>query len=164
MKIKSIQLFFLLMVINLFITTAVQSQQRNDTSKTVYQDSLYQMMKDAQKMQKEYKEKMEEENNLNGATGSIIGVRLDLIFGYTSSNANYESSNSIGGIQTNAKNGGFAGANVTLSLFGFSFTTGLSYSSKGFKTNNGSNFDMNYINLPMLMSFNFNIGKVLIVR
>jgi hypothetical protein len=175
MKSKLTQLFFLSMVVSLFITAGTSSQsqqnpepQKNDSITANYRDSMYNAMKEMQKAQKEmqnqYKKQMEEQSDMNGGQPSMFGVRLDLIFGYTGTNSTYESTNSIGGVQTGAKNGGFAGANITLTLMGFSFTTGLSYSSKGFKTNTGNQFDMNYINLPIMMSFDFKVGKKVIIE
>lgn len=159
---KTLKLFFLLIVMNLSLTVVTLSQQKNDTARVKLQDSVAMIMKQAEKMQKEYARKMEEQENMNGQQNSLFGVRLDLILGYTSSNANYETNTNAGGVQTNIKNGAFGGANITLNLMGFSFTTGVSYSSKGFKTDNGNDYNMNYFNLPFLLSFNFNIGKVLI--
>lgn len=186
---QSLDLFFLSIVTVLLIsgTTLAQNMNQNGNQNdsmhvsrndSLSQDSINQMVKD---MQKNYKEQMkqyeeamkeqkkvqkeyEEQQNSYGQQSGLFGVKLDVILGYTGSNSTYEGTSSFNGVQTNAKNGGFVGANVTLTLMGFQITTGLSYSSKGFKTSSGNAFDMNYINLPLMMSFNFNIGKKVLIE
>lgn len=156
-----LQLFFLIAVMS-FLTAKTYSQQ-NDSARS-RQDSLARMMEEYKKVQKEYAEKQKEyeEQMEDYSQPKMFGARLDILFGYTSSNAVYDINTAVNNIQTGTKNGAFIGANVTLSLMGFSFTTGLSYSGKGFKTNTGNTTNMNYFNIPLLLSFNFNVGKVLI--
>ena len=50
-----------------------------------------------------------------------------------------------------------------MDFLGFGFTTGVQYSSKGFKSINGDNTSMGFLNIPLLVNFDFNVGKKVII-
>lgn len=64
---------------------------------------------------------------------------------------------------TKTKVGPSIGAILSIDFLGFGFTTGLHYTGKGIKTESGQ-FDqnLNYLNIPLLLYFDFDLGKVLI--
>jgi hypothetical protein len=64
---------------------------------------------------------------------------------------------------TKTKAGPSIGAILSIDFLGFGFTTGLHYTGKGIKTESGAyNQNLNYLNIPLLVYFNFDFGKVLI--
>jgi hypothetical protein len=63
---------------------------------------------------------------------------------------------------TSTKVGPSIGAILSIDLLGFGFTTGVQYSGKGFKTDLTGTQNLNYINIPLLMYFNFDLGKIII--
>lgn len=54
------------------------------------------------------------------------------------------------------------GADITLTVLGYGITTGMVYSKKGFQTTNGTNYNFHYFIIPLLLYFNFDVGKVVI--
>jgi hypothetical protein len=64
---------------------------------------------------------------------------------------------------TKTKVGPSIGAILSIDFLGFGFTTGLHYTGKGIKTESGQ-FDqnLNYLNIPLLLYFDIDLGKVLI--
>lgn len=100
--------------------------------------------------------------------GGIFNLSLDLQLGMTISNtkfnfnANDTSSASAKVSGSSSKVGPSIGAFVSINLLGFGFSSGLVYSSKGFQTTSGENFNYHYINIPLLFYFNFDFGKVII--
>ncbi len=59
---------------------------------------------------------------------------------------------------TSSKVGPSLGATLSLNFFGFGFTTGFAYGSKGFESSNGNKTNLNYFNIPLLIYFDFNVG------
>lgn len=65
---------------------------------------------------------------------------------------------------TSSKIGPAVGALVSLNFLGYGFTTGFMYSNKGFQNNSGFNTNLNYFNIPLLIYFDFAVGKKLRVE
>jgi hypothetical protein len=104
----------------------------------------------------------------------IINLNLDIQVGADFSNAKIDANqtnDTTNQAQLNAlentqnKVGPTIGATLSVDFLGFGITTGAQYSSKGFKVDyNGQTQtkNMNYINIPLLLSFGFSFGKVMI--
>ncbi len=112
---------------------------------------------------KQYNEMSHQSNNSNfqrGLGNNLFGLTIDLIIGAGFSKTSFDLSKDTAGLSnTNSKTGLMIGANVNIRLLEFAFGTGISYSSKGFITNNSNSYDANYLNIPFMFSYNFDIGK-----
>ncbi len=146
------------------------SQNKSDSlHKNPYDTTGFAKMRDSltqfySKNNKEYekmkKDQEEQKSNQRGLGSAFFGLNLDLIFGVGFSNANFDVNNDSTGLKNSAsKTGPLAGLNINLNLLGFAIGTGLSYSSKGFTTNSNS-YSANYMNIPIMFAFNFNIKRV----
>jgi hypothetical protein len=89
-------------------------------------------------------------------------VQVGLDFANTKFDLNKIDSTTSGLNSTTSKVGPAAGVILSVDFLGFGFTTGLLYSSKGFQQSNGTNFNLNFINIPLLFYFDIDIGKVII--
>lgn len=98
--------------------------------------------------------------------GGIFSLNIDLQLGLSISNTKFKfntnDSNTAKLSGSSSKVGPSIGAVVSINLLGFGFSSGLVYSSKGFQTTSGENFNYHYFNIPLLFYFNFDFGKVLI--
>jgi len=100
------------------------------------------------------------------AKNKIFNLRLDVDLGLNISSTNFnlskvDSTNqSLNSTQT--RTGPSAGVVLSIDFLGFGFTSGLQYASKGFVVTNGTNFNLNYFNIPLLFYFDFTISKVII--
>jgi len=65
---------------------------------------------------------------------------------------------------TSSKVGPSFGATLSLNFFGFGFTTGFAYGSKGYESGTGQKTNLNYFNIPILLYFDFNVGQKLRVE
>lgn len=168
-KIKSVNFkkSFLLMMTALVITALPVLSQTNSDSlkKNTYDTTGYAKMRDSlmkvyTKQNKDMEKMMnKQESNQRGLGSSFFGVNLDVIFGLGISNTQFDVNGDTTGLSnTESKKGPMVGVNVNLNLLGFAIGTGFNYSSKGFKQN-GKDVNANYINIPLMFAFDFNIGK-----
>jgi hypothetical protein len=112
-----------------------------------------------------------EVEKLKAKKNSIFNLNLDIQLGMDFSKATVET-NQTGDTSTAAqmndlqntksKAGPSIGAILSLDFLGFGFTTGIHYSGKGIKTEGGYNQNLNYLNIPLLIYFNFDFPKVII--
>lgn len=160
---KSILILFIVLIIQ-----PVFSQQKNDSLyKNTYDTAYYSKMRDSlmkvySNQNKDY-EKMvnKQQSKQRGFGSSFFGLNLDVIFGVGFSNTTFDVNNDTTGLSnTNSKTGPMLGVNVNFNLIGFALSTGFNYSSKGFKTNNSDVFSANYINIPLMFAYNFNVKRV----
>ncbi len=157
----------------LFVAIAVQfvSAQNKGDSLKIYSDTanysktIDSLMKVYTEQNKEYQKTMKEqqekyESKKRGLGSSFFGLTIDLILGVGFSNTTFDLSRDTAGLNnTSPKTGPMVGANVNFNLLGFSISTGFNYSSKGFTTGN-TEHNANYINIPLMFAFNFDISKV----
>lgn len=98
--------------------------------------------------------------------GGLININCDIQLGLGISKTSFDLSTVDTSTQnlnsTSTKIGPTVGAILSVDLFGFGFTTGFQYSSKGFKTSSGNSFGANYFNLPLLFYFDTQIDKIII--
>ena len=98
--------------------------------------------------------------------GELVSLSADIQGGLGISNTSFEvtkvDSTTSNLSSTSSKIGPTFGANLSVNFFGFGFTTGVSYSSKGFETSNGTKQGLNYFNIPLLFYFDFSVDKVII--
>jgi hypothetical protein len=97
--------------------------------------------------------------------GGLFSLNIDIKLGLGISKSNFDLKNDTATQQLNSTGtvtGPSVGADVTINLLGFGFTTGILYSKKGFQTTNGTNYNFHYFVIPLLFYFNFDFGKVLI--
>jgi hypothetical protein len=112
-------------------------------------------------MNKDFSKDMNVNSNQKGLGSSFFGLNLDLIFGVGISNTTFDMSKDTAGLNnTGAKVGPMIGVNINLNMVGFALSTGFNFSSKGFTTNNSETHNVNYINIPLMFAYNFNIKKV----
>ncbi|HEY3252049.1 MAG TPA: outer membrane beta-barrel protein [Ignavibacteria bacterium] len=89
-----------------------------------------------------------------------VDIQLGLDISKTTNELNQVDSNTQQLQNTSTKLGPSIGAIIDLNFLGFGITTGAQYSSKGFKTTSGTSTSLNYINIPLLLYFGVEIGKV----
>jgi hypothetical protein len=153
-------------LIFVLLAQSAASQTKNDSLYNYYNDSSYTKMRDSlmksyTEQNKEYEKMMKkQESKKRGLGSSFFGLNLDVIFGVGISNTEFDLSKDTSGLgNTQAKTGPMVGVNLNFNLIGFAFSTGFNYSSKGFVANN-SDVNANYINIPLMFAFNFDVGKV----
>jgi hypothetical protein len=122
-------------------------------------DSLMNVYK---KQYSEMNKKMkEQEENKRGLGSSFFGLNLELIFGVGFSNTEFDINNDTTGLSNaESKTGPVLGVNIGFNLMGLALGTGFNYSSKGFQSGSSTPYSANYLNIPLLFAFNFNIKKV----
>ncbi len=116
-------------------------------------DSYKPFMKEIDKM------KLKKKNSIFNLN---LDVQLGMDFANTKFDLNKVDSTTSGLNSTSSKIGPAAGVILSIDFLGFGFTTGFLYSSKGFQQTDGTNFNLNYFNIPLLFYFDFEIGKVII--
>ena len=131
----------------------------SDTNYSKMQDSLMKVYAD---QQKEYAAMMnKQQSKQKGLGSSFFGVNMDVIFGIGFSNTEFDVNGDTTGLSNaSSKTGPMLGVNVNFHLVGFAFSTGFNYSSKGFSTGSSEQVNANYINIPLMFAFNFDVGKV----
>lgn len=126
----------------------------NDSLMKVYS----QQQKDYEKMIK--KQQSKQESNQRGLGSSFFGLNIDVIFGVGVSNTQFVVNGDTTGLSNaNSKTGPMIGVNVNFNLLGLALGTGFNYSSKGFSTGGSQQGSANYINIPLMFAFNFDVGK-----
>jgi hypothetical protein len=115
----------------------------------------------------EEKPYFKEIKKLKAKKSGIFNLNLDIQIGATIATTKFDL-NTIDSTTANINNnstkvGPSIGAILSFDFLGFGFTTGLQYSSKGFKTINGDNANLNFFNIPILFYFDFNVGKKVII-
>lgn len=162
---KTVQLTLILFLFAAYGT--IFSQSKSDSLNQKHADTLnnYSKMMDSlmNVYTKQYNEMSHQSNKNNhqkGAGNSLFGVTIDLILGAGFSKTSFDMSKDTTGLNnTNSKTGPMIGANVNIRLLGFAFGTGINYSSKGFTTNNSNSFNANYMNIPLMFTYNLDISK-----
>lgn len=150
-----------------FVMQLTFAQSKNDSLFRSGLDSSHVKMRDSLKnvYSKQYaamnKKKKEQEDTRRGLGSSFFGLNLDLIFGVGFSNTEFDINGDTTGL-SNAeyKTGPVLGLNITFNLMGLSLGTGFNYSSKGFQSGSSTPYNANYLNIPLLFAFSFNISKV----
>jgi hypothetical protein len=158
----------LLILVVLFSTQMIFSQQKTDSLHMNHRDSsnyskmIDSMMNAYSKQNEAYKKQMEKQKeNQRGLGNSLFGLTIDLILGVGFSKTTFDVNKDTAGLSNpNTVTGPMIGANINLRLVGFAIGTGFNYSSKGFTTTNSNSYNANYINIPLLFTFNFDIKKV----
>lgn len=159
------RIIFLVILTLAFCTLSINAQ--NDSLHKTYSDTAnYTKMRDSlmkvySKQQKEY-EKMTKQNESKqrGLGSSFFGLNLDVIFGVGISNTQFDVNGDTTGLSNaNSKTGPMLGLNINFNLLGIALGTGFNYSSKGFSTGSSQQGSANYINIPLMFAFNFDVGK-----
>jgi hypothetical protein len=91
-----------------------------------------------------------------------LDVQLGLDFTTTTFELNTVDTTTNKLTSATSKVGPAAGIIFSVDFLGFGFTSGLLYAQKGFHQVDGTNFNMNFINIPLLLYFDFTISKVII--
>ncbi|MBZ0202890.1 MAG: PorT family protein [Ignavibacteria bacterium] len=102
-----------------------------------------------------------EAEKLLAKRNALFSLDVDVQLGVGISNTSFEFNkpDTNGSLtSTSSKVGPAIGANLSLNFLGFGFTTGLLYANKGFETSTGTKTNLNYLNIPLLIYFDFNIG------
>jgi hypothetical protein len=150
----------------LAIVFAIQmpfSQQKNDSTDINYYNKMRDSLKNEyMKQYRETNKKMkEQEENKRGLGSSFFSLHLDIIFGVGFSNTEFDINNDTTGLSNaESKTGPVLGLNIGFNLMGIALGTGFNYSSKGFQSGSSTPYNANYLNIPLLFAFNFNISKV----
>jgi len=98
-----------------------------------------------------------------GLFGLDLSIKLGLGISKTKFDLNSGSDTAIQNLNTtNTVLGPSIGADITLTVLGYGITTGMVYSKKGFQTTGGTNYNFHYFIIPLLLYFNFDVGKVVI--
>lgn len=109
---------------------------------------------------------LKEVEKMKAAKNKLFNVDIDVQLGLSFSNTNFDLNRVDSSTQNlnnpNSKLGPNFGATVTLDLLGFGFTSGFLYSSKGFETINNETTNLKYFNIPLLIYFDYEIGRVII--
>jgi hypothetical protein len=150
------------MIVVFFMQTAL-SQQKNDSTDIYYfnktRDSL--MNSKTKQAPEENKKKNVEDDNKRGLGSSFFGLNLEIIFGAGISNTEFDIAGDTTGLSNaESKTGPVLGVNIGFNLMGLALATGFNYSSKGFQSGSSTPYSANYLNIPLLFAFNFNISKV----
>ena len=109
---------------------------------------------------------IKEIERLKAKKSGIFNLSLDLQGGATISNTKFDLNvvdSTTQDLNNNStKVGPSFGLLFDINFLGFGFTSGLQYSGKGFKTTSGDKANMNFLNIPLLFYFDFQISKVII--
>jgi hypothetical protein len=155
------------MLVFILSVCTVTIQAQSDSLHKTYSDTVnYTKMRDSlmkvyTKQQKDY-EKMisKQESKQRGLGSSFFGLNLDVIFGVGISNTQFDVNGDTTGLSNaNSKTGPMIGVNVNFNLLGLALGTGFNYSSKGFSTGGSQQGSANYINIPLMVAFNFDVSK-----
>lgn len=151
----------------LIAVNSAQLQSQNDSLHKSYSDTVnYSKMQDSlmkiySQQSKDYEKMMNnQQNKQRGLGSSLFGLTLDIIFGVGISNTQFDVNGDTTGLSNaNSKTGPMVGVNINFRLLGLALGTGFNYSSKGFSTGGSQHESANYINIPLMFSFNFDVGK-----
>ena len=149
------------------IFNTAQLCAQNDSLHKSYSDTVnYSKMQDSlmkiySQQSKDYEKMMnKQQSKQRGLGSSLFGLTLDIIFGVGISNTQFDVNGDTTGLSnTNSKTGPMIGLNVNFNLLGIALGTGFNYSSKGFSTGGSGQESANYINIPLMFAFNFDVGK-----
>ncbi len=155
-------------VLFLSAMSSVQLNAQNDSLQKTYSDTAYyskmrdSLMKVYTEQNKDYEKMMKkQESKKRGLGSSFFGLNLDVIFGVGFSNTEFDVNGDTTGLSNaTSKTGPMLGVNVNFNLIGFAISTGFNYSSKGFSSGSSDQVNANYLNIPLMFAFNFDIGKV----
>ena len=120
---------------------------------------------DENKKEKPYMKEIEKMRlkKKSGIFNLNLDVQLGLDFTTTTFELNKVDSTTSGLTSAKSKMGPAAGIIFSVDFLGFGFTTGLAYAQKGFQQLDGTNFNLNFINIPLLFYFDFDVtNKVMI--
>ncbi len=149
------------------IFNTAQLSAQNDSLHKSYVDTVnYSKMQDSlmkiySQQSKDYEKMMnKQQSKQRGLGSSLFGLTLDIIFGVGISNTQFDVNGDTTGLSNaNSKTGPMIGLNVNFNLLGIALGTGFNYSSKGFSTGGSEQESANYINIPLMFAFNFDVGK-----
>ena len=103
-----------------------------------------------------------EAEKLIAKRNALFSLDADFKVGVGISNTNFELNQPDTSGQlttTSSKVGPSIAATLSLNFFGYGFTTGFAYGSKGFESGTGNKTNLNYFNIPLLIYFDFNVGE-----
>lgn len=103
-----------------------------------------------------------ETEKLLAKRNALFSLDADIKVGVGISNTSFELNkpDTTGQLTTTkSKVGPTVGATLALNFFGFGFSTGFMYGNKGYESANGTKNNLNYLNIPLLMYFDFNVGE-----
>jgi hypothetical protein len=145
-----------------FEIQALFGQQKNDSADIKYTKMRDSLMNVYTKQSKEMnKKKNDAEENKRGLGSSFFSANLDIIFGVGFSNTEFDINKDTAGLSNAvSKTGPILGVNIGFNLMGIALGTGFNFSSKGFQSGSSTPYNANYLNIPLLFAFNFNISKV----
>ncbi len=157
-----ITLFIFMAVCTYSVRSQTDTLHKNYSDTTNYAKMRDSLMKVYTQQNKDYQKMMEkQESKKRGLGSSFFGLNLDVIFGIGFSNTDFDVNQDTSGLNnTTSKTGPMLGVNVNFNLIGFSLSTGFNISSKGFTTSNSDVYSANYINIPVMFAFNFDVSKV----
>jgi len=157
----------LLIILALLYVYTINAQSINDSLyKNAYDTAFYSKMRDSLMKvylgeNTDFGKSSYNSSKQKGLGNSFFGLTLDLILGVGISNTQFDvNSDTTGLSNTGSKTGPMIGANINFNLVGFAFSTGLNYSSKGFTTSNSETHNANYLNIPLMFAFNFDVKRV----
>lgn len=93
---------------------------------------------------------------------ALFSLDADIKFGVGIANTNFELNKPDTSGQltsTKSKVGPIVGATLSVNFFGFGFSSGFLYGNKGYESPNGNKTNLNYLNIPLLIYFDFNVGE-----
>jgi hypothetical protein len=162
---KYFKLFLIVGVV--FTIQFITAQSKNDSLNKKMYDTTYSkkmmdsVMKISSQQSKEYEKMMkEQQSKQRGLGSSFFGLNLDVFFGVGISKTEFEMNQDTSGFSNiGTKTGPLLGVNLNMNLIGFAISTGFNFSSKGFTANSNS-YNANYMNIPLMFAFNFNIERV----
>ncbi|HMT10979.1 MAG TPA: outer membrane beta-barrel protein [Ignavibacteria bacterium] len=103
-----------------------------------------------------------EAEKLIAKRNALFSLDADIKVGVGIANTNFELNqpDTTGQLTTtSSKVGPSLAATLSLNFFGYGFTTGFAYGSKGFESGTGQKTNLNYFNIPLLIYFDFNAGQ-----
>jgi|GEM_PF-1329959 len=118
---------------------------------------------DGKGMNKPYIKEIEK---MKAKKNGIFNLNLDIQTGITISNTKFDLNvvdSSTANLNNNgSKVGPSIGAILSVDFLGFGFTTGVQYSGKGFKSVDGNQTNLGFLNIPLLFNFGFTFTKLII--
>jgi hypothetical protein len=103
-----------------------------------------------------------EKSRKKGLFNLNLDIQLGLGISNTSFDLNKYDSTTAYVSDPGTKLGPNIGAILSVDFFGYGFTSGVQYSSKGFETATNKTTALNYFNIPLLFYFDFQLDKVII--
>jgi len=147
-KIYNFFSFFLIALLLSFFITGLTHAGEKFKDKPYFTDKPY--FKEVEKSRKK------------GLFNLNIDIQLGLGISNTIFDLNKNDSTTAYVNNPGTKLGPNIGAILSVDFFGYGFTSGVQYSSKGFETATNKTTTLNYFNIPLLFYFDFKIDNVII--